>query len=226
MKEHKSHQGFTLIELLVVVAIIAIMAGILLPVFAEAKKSAQCTCCQSNLKQLGLAISLYTRDNNGRYPKQPEDSDKLGFGVANWKDPTAKANWARSIEPYVKNGRIPVCPCSKKFSNCRTNCKMMASGVSYPISYFANGLLMTDGISESTITKPSDTILLQCCGQAWNRSMLAPYRDANTQQWESYVENDWAVHAGGSTLAYTDGRVQWKRHEELVANLALFNPTQ
>ncbi len=61
--------GFTLIELLVVIAIIAILAAILLPVFAKARKMAQQTQCLSNLKQLGLSVQLYLADNDQRFPR-------------------------------------------------------------------------------------------------------------------------------------------------------------
>ena len=56
-------RGFTLIELLVVVAIIAILAAILFPVFARARENARRTSCLSNQKQLGVAAMQYLQDN-------------------------------------------------------------------------------------------------------------------------------------------------------------------
>lgn len=66
-RDVKRDKGFTLIELLVVIAIIAILAAILLPVLEQAKKKGQQASCINNLRQIGIALTIYA-DTYNQYP--------------------------------------------------------------------------------------------------------------------------------------------------------------
>jgi prepilin-type N-terminal cleavage/methylation domain-containing protein/prepilin-type processing-associated H-X9-DG protein len=111
-RQRVTRHGFTLIELLVVIAIIAILAAILFPVFAQARESARKTSCVSNLKQVGLAILMYSQDYDETFPYvdahgYPVDpSIPLGLDGQTWiyNDIVVK------IQGYVKNFNVFYCP--------------------------------------------------------------------------------------------------------------------
>lgn len=96
----KSVRGFTLIELLVVIAIIAILAAMLLPALARAKGKAKSIASLSNLRQLGLGLTLYRDDAGGRFP---------GHSLAAVAG-QARVRWADLIFPYMQNVDVYLSP--------------------------------------------------------------------------------------------------------------------
>ena len=107
--------AFTLVELLVVIAIIALLAGLLFPVFARAKGAALSTVCVSNLHQAGLAFSMYSQDYDGIYPYAKDPADEYTPQI--WQAFPAfyaqipQMPWLHKVLlPYVKSPEIFHCP--------------------------------------------------------------------------------------------------------------------
>src|SRR5437588_9402166 len=89
---HAARQGpgFTLIELLVVIAIIAILAALLLPALASAKERGRRAKCLSNLRQLGIAATIYADSNNDKLPQSDANSSALWMWL--WDMPAPMAD--------------------------------------------------------------------------------------------------------------------------------------
>ncbi len=85
-----SRVGFTLIELLVVISIIALLVALLLPALSSARSAARSMQCLSNLKQLGLAASMYSSDHAGFLPAWDFGSPRPSEDVVDWTQSLAR----------------------------------------------------------------------------------------------------------------------------------------
>jgi prepilin-type N-terminal cleavage/methylation domain-containing protein/prepilin-type processing-associated H-X9-DG protein len=101
-------KGFTVVELMVSIAVMAVLAAILFPAFAETKDDAAQTTCLSNLKQIATAMLVYAQDNGGMLPPQGYENkekapvDGYYYGKS-WF-------WMQMLQPYIKNMKIVYCP--------------------------------------------------------------------------------------------------------------------
>lgn len=122
-RAHRS-AGFTLIEILVVIVIISLLAAILFPVFTRVREKARQATCQSNLKQIALAVTQYSQDYDERYPMGEvypwNNTDKACAvtaakeqGITPYKTLSATGGtptWMGAIYSYTRNTQMYYCP--------------------------------------------------------------------------------------------------------------------
>jgi prepilin-type N-terminal cleavage/methylation domain-containing protein/prepilin-type processing-associated H-X9-DG protein len=144
----RTRTAFTLIELLVVVTIIGVLAGLLLPALAAAKRRGQQAVCLNNLHQLGLAASMYA-DDGCKYPPA-------------WINSTCR--WMDLLKPYVpKNSGAYLCPSDPKRIPLPWD---PAITMSYGINSFnfaGNQWCFWYGVPPQAVVRPSGTIFIADC---------------------------------------------------------------
>jgi len=172
-----SQRAFTLIELLIVIAIIAILAAILFPVFASARDKARQTACLSNEKQIGLGIMQYVQDYDESFPV----SVTATVGLNN-----ESQMWYGQLVPYTKSSSVYFCPSdtTTKYSECP-----------FPVSYMTNGSIMLWGSVRPIMMSQLDApavygLIFETCADSNGFSTYA----ANMANWD--MKNWNYVNAG------------------------------
>ncbi len=188
----KTKETFTLIELLIVIAIIAILAGMLLPALNQARQTAFSAQCQSNLKQLGTAFSLYGQENDGFFP------------MSVFPDYATENTWLGKLDRYLGGSRAVVeCPAAstkiKAFAEAFNNGNLSWRGPqndaekAYTVSYIGNGYLIESYVSTSGEVRHQKESRLKSASRV---SVLFDLSENIFQTESSYAINKMALTQG------------------------------
>ncbi len=211
----QKQSGFTLIELLVVIAIIAILAAILFPVFAQAREKARQTQCVSNLKQLGVAMTMYLQDFDEQFFTRPGASAPNGYWQEDW--------WPFLLIPYIKMKPQDIQNPKENFFSCPSNpVKMSPNPRSAPLPEW--GLRptprrtfefwMSYALSEHVLDYPAiamwerpaeSLFILESTGRSPNN----PDSPADTDIDCGQTNEIWSGHSGGLNILWMDAHVKW-----------------
>jgi len=195
-------RGFTLIELLVVIAIIAILAAILFPVFARAREKARQASCQSNEKQIALAILMYV-----------QDYDEVLPGTYIYEVP-GDVNWLFSfgalVYPYVKNAQLYVCPSGGGATGwAGTNALIPKNSYWSPDQSFC--ALSNARYALAQLASPADTILFLDTNSTNGGPEFWLGAASTAQDYANYTSGgaNGPRHNEGRNYAFADGHVKW-----------------
>jgi len=198
-----------------VIAIIAILAAILFPVFAKAREKARQTSCLSNLRQLGTSILMYAQDYDETYPQSYQDVSS-GVGSA----AQIPMTWPNRIQPYIKNAQIYVCKTDGRaphedFPGCRllkqSYCWNEAMGIDIP------DWGMFTLTSLAAVQAPAQCVMLWDDSSNWLDSYGGMFNTLDSPDWSSSFNPEilHARHNEGDNFMVADGHAKWVGTKDL-----------
>ena len=197
--------GFTLIELLVVIAIVAVIAAILFPVFAGVRERGRRTVCQSNLKQIAVAMQQYVQDNGGAYPPQAYQGKNTDGTEAD------SVQWQQLIFSYLKTSQVFFCPSAPSDSPWHHAPQDALETTDYTYDWGRLNRIGRNsfhGVAESALASPS-TIFLNTdmgwvtLGEVYHYCRTVPKTSCGGDFTGS------TLHSDGGNYSYIDGHVKW-----------------
>jgi competence protein ComGC len=173
----KGRSGFTLVELLTIISILAVLAGILMPVFARSKEQALGATCAANLRSQGIAIGLYMVDSEDIYPAGVEQFLKNHLPMFKLSDASlvVAADLIETILlPYTKDEKVFRCPQDTGMQvldiHGYIDVQHPSSYISTGSSFWYNEDLYLQKMSGSSLASPSNALLSQDRTGAWHGS--------------------------------------------------------
>ena len=185
LEEKRYHKGFTLIELMVVIAIIAILAGLLLPALAKSKSKAIQINCLSNMKQMGVGLLLYSEDFNGQLPGNFHHNSNPDF------------TWTDALSPYLGEvDSIRLCgadPRKKEKHDLNGTSYIMNDHLITPL-FNAFGEMVESAVRLDQLKDPSATVLFfeasdQLAVSAISSACVACSRSWNLGGWNNVIKD-------------------------------------
>jgi prepilin-type N-terminal cleavage/methylation domain-containing protein len=201
--------GFTLLELLSVIALIAILAGLLLPVSAGIIQRGRDTQCANNLRQIGIGANAAAADNNNTYPIIEYDAS--GNGTVSNVLNTNALPLAQALAPYGVTGKVLICPADAATPN--------PPGPSYLASYGGGSSYMWSPVAEDNSSNAPQLITRRGGGRngaqggvSMNQVSIPPSRLQLASDWQPvHFPSDVIPELGTSKMeyiVYADGHVR------------------